>query len=92
MADKESVKCKSFVSTTLKIGLEGPFTISDQQWHPGYAHFLHQISRLPSGRLILSIGKERDRFDQERFLLISDDNGKDDLEDSVVICFSTMLL
>ena len=76
MSGKEFVKCKSFVSTMLKINMSGPFVISDQQKHPGYVHFHNHMSRLPSGRLILSIGKERDIVDQERFFLISDDNGR----------------
>jgi len=82
-AGNEIIKSKSFASTALKIGVEGPFIISDQQRRPGNVHFHHHMSRLPSGRLYLSIGKERDIVDQERFLLISDDSGRNWLEGDV---------
>lgn len=63
-------------STGFKVTLQGPFVISDQRRHPGWVHFHAHMSRLPGGRLLLTIGKERDIVDQERFLLTSDDNGK----------------
>ncbi len=63
-------------ASTLKVKVQGPFVISDQQRHPGWVHFHAHMCRLPSGRLILTIGKERDIIDQERFLLTSDDHGR----------------
>lgn len=58
------------------IKIDGPFLISSKDQRPGYVHAFPYLWKIPNGRLFLSVNKERDIHDVERFLLTSNDFGK----------------
>jgi len=60
----------------VKIKIDGPFLISSKEQRPGYVHAFPYAWKLPDGRIFLIICKERDIFDGEHFMLVSNDLGK----------------
>jgi len=54
----------------------GPFLISSKEQRAEYMHIHPNIRKMPNGRLILSINKDRDIHDSEFFTLMSDNLGK----------------
>jgi len=58
------------------INIGQPFVISRFRERPSFVHAFPHAWRTPAGRIFLSISKERDIHDMERFLLKSDDCGQ----------------